>query len=248
MSGLDWLTARPVAHRGLHDAEKGIIENTATAFEAAIAGRYGIECDLQVTADDEAMVYHDDTLGRLTEGSGRLAAMNAADLKRLAFRATSDRMLTLGELCSLVAERATLVIELKSHFDGDRRLVCRAAEVLAGYRGPAAVMSFDPAQVAAMREIAPRLVRGMVAESRYLDHDWSELPAATRRAMSYFGHVLGTRPQFIAYSVKDLPATVPGLARRLFGLPLLTWTVRTDADRQKAQRFADQMIFEGFRP
>lgn len=248
MSGLDWLIARPVAHRGLHDAQKGIIENTATAFEGAIAGRYGIECDVQVTADGEALVYHDDELGRLTEGSGRLASMNAAELKRVAFKATSDRMLTLGELCSLVGGRATLVIELKSHFDGDLRLVRRAAEVLAGYGGPVAVMSFDPAQVAAVRELAPELVRGMVAESRYLDHDWDQLSAATKRVMAYFQHVLRTRPQFIAYSVKDLPAAIPSLARKLFGLPLLTWTVRTDADRQKAQRYADQMIFEGFRP
>ncbi len=248
MSGLDWLIARPVAHRGLHDAQKGIIENTATAFDAAIAARYGIECDVQVTADGEALVYHDDALGRLTEGSGLLTSMKSADLRHVAFKATNDRMITLGELCDLVGGRATLVVELKSHFDGDLRLVRRAAEVLAGYSGPVAVMSFDPAQVAAVREIAPKLARGMVAESRYLDHDWDQLSAATKRVMAYFEHVLRTRPQFIAYSVKDLPAAIPSLARRLFGLPLLTWTVRTDADRQKAQRFADQMIFEGFRP
>ena len=130
MSGLDWLIARPVAHRGLHDAAAGIIENTPSAFAAAVAGNYAIECDLQITADGEAMVHHDDALGRLTEGSGRLDAMTAADLKRVPFRATADRMITLGELCDLVAGRAPLVIELKSRFDGDQRLVARAAEVL----------------------------------------------------------------------------------------------------------------------
>ena len=85
MSGLDWLIARPVAHRGLHDARSGVIENTPSAFAAAVAGNYAIECDLQITADGEAMVHHDDTLGRLTEGSGRLDAMTAAALKRVAF-------------------------------------------------------------------------------------------------------------------------------------------------------------------
>jgi glycerophosphoryl diester phosphodiesterase len=79
-SGLDWLIARPVAHRGLHDAAAGVIENTPTAFAAAVAGNYAIECDLQLSADGEAMVFHDDTLERLTEGSGRLAAMPAAEL------------------------------------------------------------------------------------------------------------------------------------------------------------------------
>ena len=121
--GLDWLIARPVAHRGLHDAQKGVIENTPSAFAAAIAGGYGIECDLQISADGEAMVHHDDALGRLTDGNGRLDAMTAAELKRVPFKATADRMITLGELCDLVAGRAPLVIELKSRFDGDRRLV-----------------------------------------------------------------------------------------------------------------------------
>ena len=102
---------------------KGIIENTPSAFAAAIAGDYGIECDVQISADGEAMVYHDETLDRLTDGDGRLDAMTAAELKRVPFKATADRMITLGELCDLVAGRATLVVELKSRFDGDRRLV-----------------------------------------------------------------------------------------------------------------------------
>jgi glycerophosphoryl diester phosphodiesterase len=248
MSDLDWLIARPVAHRGLHDAQKSIIENTPSAFTAAIAGHYGIECDLQITADGEAMVHHDEALGRLTDGNARLDAMTSADLKRVPFKATVDRMITLGELCDLVAGRATLMIELKSRFDGDRRLVARTADVLAGYRGRAAVMSFDPAQIAALRALAPERTRGMVAERRYRHHEWDRLPAATKRAMSYFQHALATWPQFIAYSVADLPATIPTLARRLFGLPLLTWTVRSADDRRKAERYADQMIFEGFRP
>jgi glycerophosphoryl diester phosphodiesterase len=194
------------------------------------------------------MVHHDEALGRLTDGHARLDAMTAADLTRIAFKATADRMITLGELCDLVAGRATLVIELKSRFDGDSRLVARAAEVLAGYAGPAAVMSFDPAQIAALRELAPGRRRGMVAERRYRHREWDQLPAASRRAMTYFQHARRTSPQFIAYSVADLPAAIPALARKLFGLPLLTWTVRSADDRRKAERYADQMIFEGFRP
>lgn len=247
-TSLDWLIARPVAHRGLHDAQKGVIENTPSAFAAAIEQQYGIECDLQITADGEAMVHHDDALGRLTDGSARLDQLTTADLKRAAFKATADHMITLGELCDLVAGRVTLVIELKSRFDGDRRLVARAADVLSGYRGPAALMSFDPDQIAALRAIAPALPRGMVAERHYRHHEWDRLPRATKRSLAYFGHAPRTRPQFIAYAVNDLPSAIPMLARRLFGLPLLTWTVRTAADRERAARYADQMIFEGFRP
>src|SRR5436190_20801836 len=151
MRDLKWLTARPVAHRGLHDGVSAI-ENTASAFRAAIDGNFAIETDVQITADGEAMVHHDFALGRLTLGSRLLAAMTAAGLKEVPFRATADRMMTLGELCDFVAGRTPLVIELKCRFDGDRRLVARAAEVLQSYPGPAALMSFDPASIAALRE------------------------------------------------------------------------------------------------
>jgi glycerophosphoryl diester phosphodiesterase len=244
----EWLIARPVAHRGLHDAAAGIVENTPSAFAAAIAGGYAIECDIQISADGEAMVFHDQTLERLTEGSGRLDTMPAAELKRVAFRGTTDRMITLRELCDLVADRTGLLVEIKSRFDGDLRLVTRAADVLAGYAGRVALMSFDPAPIAALRTLAPHLPRGIVAERRYTHAEWSPLPARTKRALAYFQHALRSRPQFIAYSVKDLPSTIPRLARTMLRLPLLTWTVRTDVDRERAARYADQMIFEGFRP
>ena len=248
MRGLEWLTARPIAHRGLHDAAKGIVENTASAFNAAIAGNYAIECDLQVTADGEAMVHHDGALGRLTEGSGRLDAMSAANLRQVRHKATADSMLTLGELCDLVSSRVALVIELKSRFDGDIRLVRRAAAVLAGYAGPAALMSFDPAQIAVLRRIAPKLPRGIVAESRGHKKNQSPLMSRASSALAYCRHGLAARPQFLAYAVSDLPATIPFVAQTLLCLPLLTWTVRTGEDRKRAARWADQMIFEGFRP
>lgn len=247
MPRLDWLTARPIAHRGLHNAAHGVIENTRSAFEAAIAGTYGIECDVQVSADGEAMVHHDDALGRLTEGNAPLASLDAAALKQVSFKATPDRMLTLTELCDLVGGRVPLVIEIKSRFDGDQRLTRRVAEVLGRYKGPAAAMSFDPAPVAALREIAPALTRGIVAERHYDHPEWDALPAATKRNLAYLLHAPQTRPHFIAYSVKDLPAAPPLIARHVFGRPLLTWTVRSAEDRAKAVRYADQMIFEGFR-
>jgi glycerophosphoryl diester phosphodiesterase len=248
MANLDWLIARPVAHRGLHDAAAGIIENTPSAFAAAIAANYAIECDLQISADGEAMVYHDDELGRLTDGRGALATITAAELKRVSFYGCTDRMITADELLELVNRRVTLVVELKSRFEGDSRLVERVAKVFERHSGPVSLMSFDPAQVAALRALAPSLTRGLVAERTYRDHERNELTAATKRAMSYFTHAARTRPQFLAYGVKDLPAALPFLAKRLFGLPVLTWTVRTEDDRRRAARYADQMIFEGFRP
>jgi glycerophosphoryl diester phosphodiesterase len=247
MPGLDWLTARPIAHRGLHDAARGVIENTASAVAAAIAADYGIEVDVQVSADGEAMVHHDEALGRLTDGAGQLAALTAADLKRVPFKATTDRMMDLGDLLDLVAGRATLVIEIKSRFDGERRLAARVCDVLRRYGGPVAVMSFDPDQVLALREIAPALPRGIVAQQRYDRLEWSQLTPAARWRMAHLLHAYQTRPHFLAYAVRDLPALAPLIARHVFGIRLLTWTVRTEADRRRA-RWADQIIFEGLRP
>ncbi len=246
-SALSWLTARPIAHRGLHDAAQGIIENTASAVSAAIAGGYGIEPDLQISADGEAMVHHDDALGRLTDGSGELCRMSEAALKQVPFRATADRMMTLGDLTDLVAGRVPLVIELKSRFDGDLRLAERAAKVLAGYRGRAAVMSFDPTPIAALRRIAPRLVRGIVARRRYEPPRWKHLSARQRIALPFLLHGCKSRPAFLAYQVDDLATRPPRIARRFFGLPLLAWTVRTAEQRAMAARLADQVIFEGYR-
>src|SRR4030088_1137680 len=115
MRAPDWLTARPVGHRGLHDRTRGIIENTPGAAAAAIGANFAIECDIQLTADGEAMVHHDDALGRLTEGSGALLGKTSAELKQMVFKDTAEKMMSLGDLCALVAGRGPLIIEVKSH-------------------------------------------------------------------------------------------------------------------------------------
>ena len=246
---LGWLVARPIAHRGLHDATSGLIENTTGAVRAAIAGGYGIEVDLQISSDGEAMVHHDAVLGRLTEGEDRLDRLSAAALRRVAFRDSDERMMTLGELCDLVAGRVTMLLELKSRFDGDERLPARVAAVLAGYAGPTAPMSLDPAQLAWLRQKAPRLPRGLVA-AKYRPHPyWDQMPAWLRYGMgSLLPAALTSRPHFVAYAIDNLPAFAPWFARHALRLPLLTWVVRTEAERQRAARSVDQIIFEGFRP
>ena len=243
-----WLTARPIAHRGLHDRARGIIENMPSAIDAAVAGNFAIEVDLQPTADHEAMVHHDYELGRLTEGSGDLLSLTAAELKQVAFKQTQERMMTLGDLCARVAGRVPLVLEVKSRFDGSRTLVKRMAEVLASYRGPVAAMSFDPDQVMALRELVPNLTRGIVAERHYTEGEWSRLPAEKTREMTALRHAFRTRPHFVSYRVDDLPALAPWIARNIFGCALITWTVRTPAQRARTARYADQMTFEGFIP
>jgi glycerophosphoryl diester phosphodiesterase len=109
-------------------------------------------------------------------------------------------------------------------------------------------MSFDPDQVLALREKMPALPRGIVAERSYDKADWPEATPAQRRGMLHLRHAFRTRPHFVAYWVNELPAAAPWIARNIFGLPLLTWTVRTPEQRERAARYADQMIFEGFFP
>jgi glycerophosphoryl diester phosphodiesterase len=248
MRAPDWLTARPVAHRGLHDRAQGIIENMPAAVSAAVAANFSIEVDLQLTADGEAMVHHDDALGRLTEGFGPLKDKTAAELKQVVFKDTAERMMSLGDLCALVAGRVPLVIEVKSQFDGDRKLVARMADVLASYSGPVVGQSFDPDQLMALRERMPNLPRGIIAERRYDDDEWAKLTPAQRADMVDLRHGFRTKPQFVAYWVNELPSLAPWIARNVFGCPLLTWTVRTPEQRERAARYADQIIFEGFVP
>ena len=94
----DWLVERPIAHRGLHDRTKGIIENTESAFAAALQHNYAIECDLQLTADGEAIVFHDDEVDRLSGATGKVIEFTAKKLRSLALKSTTDRMQTLSEL------------------------------------------------------------------------------------------------------------------------------------------------------
>lgn len=256
MRGLDWLTARPIAHRGLHDLAAGIVENTASAVTAAVSSNYAIEVDLQITADGEAVVHHDDRLGRLTEGQARIDSLTTAELKRVRFHSTTDRMMTLTDLLELVGGRVGLFLELKSRFDGDRRLAARVAAVLAHYSGPIAAMSFDPVQMIVLRDLLPGLPRGIVAEgrSRALRPRGSVNAGCAEPAMHTPGRLglalaaLSSRPHFLAYNVRDLPAALPLMARSLLGMPVLAWTVRTREQHDCVRRWANQIIFEGFRP
>jgi glycerophosphoryl diester phosphodiesterase len=250
MSDLRWLTAKPIAHRGLHDSAAGgaIVENTMEAAEAASAAGYGIECDVQLTGDGEVVVFHDDILDRLTTTKGALRDMSLSALREVKFKHCTSRIPTLQEFLTCVSSRVPVVVELKSRWDGSTELAEKTARIAAGYRGPLALMSFDPWLVRALRLIAPNLTRGIVAERYYDDPDWAALSPRQKFGLGNLMHISQTRPHFIAYWIRDLPAFAPLFARNVLGMPLLTWTIRTNDERARARRWADQMIFEGFRP
>ena len=243
-----WLTARPIAHRGLHDRAAGIPENTLAAARAAIAGGYAIECDVQLSADGEAMVFHDDALGRLTGTTDPIGTRTASDLAGLAIAGTSERIPTLAHFLSMIGGRVPIVIEVKSRFSGDLRLTRRVVEVISAYDGPAAVKSFDPAVVAALAELAPAIPRGMVGESHQHDASYASLSPSLRHSLANLLHLGETRPDFLSWRVDDLPCAATFLCRHLVGMPLMTWTVRNEDQRALAAAHADQMVFEGFHP
>jgi glycerophosphoryl diester phosphodiesterase len=244
MRDLSWLTARPIAHRGLHTASRGIIENTASAFAAAIKGNYAIECDLQLTADGEAVVYHDETLDRLSEGTGLLIERTAAQIRAIPFKASHDKSQTLSELLEQVAGAVPLVIELKSHWNGNLTLAARALKVLENYHGPYALMSFDPDLVQALAELSPNTVGGITAD-RATDPYYDALPLSRRQELQSLSHMPRTRPHFASFYFRDLPYE-PIQKFRAAGHPVITWTIRTPEEAIEAMRHSDQITFEGF--
>jgi len=249
MAAQAWLTARPIAHRGLHDAAGGVIENSLAAAEAAIAGDFAIECDVQLSADDDAMVFHDFALDRLTEQAGRVDGRSAADLAGIALKGSADHIPSLTAFLDAIDGRTPLVIEIKSRFDGDLRLARRTAEIVAARPGrPIVLKSFDPEIVAALRTLAPGIARGIVAMNAYDYADYEHLSADRKHALANLLHFPESRPDFISWKVADLPSAAPFLCRAALGLPLMSWTVRTPEDRARAAEHADQMVFEGFRP
>ena len=247
MAELYWLK-RPIAHRGLHDAAKGIIENSASAVSAAMGKGLGVEVDLQCAAGHMPIVFHDATLDRLTDERGAVAARTAEALSAIPLRNSPDCILSLPALLSLVDGHVPLLLEVKSTWTRDGKFETNIAAMLAPYKGPVAVMSFDPYALASFRETAPRLPRGLVAERFDNPRDWPQLTFRQRLAMRHLLTAAIAWPHFIAYDIKALPALAPLIARTLVGLPLLTWTVRTEEERARALRYADAMIFEGIKP
>jgi glycerophosphoryl diester phosphodiesterase len=247
MAELYWLK-RPIAHRGLHDAASGVIENSAAAVTAALGHGYAIEVDLQCAAGRMPVVFHDATLDRLTGETGAVADREVEALRAIPLRGTTNRILSLPDLLALVGGYVPLVLEVKSTWTRDGEFEANIAGQLASYDGPIAVMSFDPYSVAAFREVAPALPRGLIGCRFAAADHWADLSHSQRFAMRHLLTSAFARPHFIAYDIGALPAVAPLIAKYMFGLPLLTWTVRTEADRARALRYADAMIFEGIEP
>lgn len=246
MSVPGWLTRIPIAHRGLHDHEHNIVENSITAFERAISKGFTIETDLQCTGDNEPVVFHDPVLGRLLDAEGSLRDLTVKEFKALSYKDSGDPMLDLQGFLDLVAGQVPLLIEIKSLGDFNPAFAGRVIEIMRTYQGKFALMSFDPRMVGAVREELPDCVRGLVSAG-FDSSDWPGLDAFTRFKLRHLYYAWHTRPHFIAYSINALPALAP-LIMKAIGKPLLAWTVNTPERLAKARHLADNIIFENIAP
>lgn len=228
------LIRTPYAHRGLHGG--GRVENSRAAFEAAIAAGHGIELDVQASADGEAIVFHDYELERLTGAAGAVAARTAAQLGTIALTGTDERLCSLADTLRFVAGRVPVLVEVKSRDRHVRRLCLAVYRALEGYRGPVGVMSFNPLVGGWFARNAPRIARGLVVTE--------EGKRRLRGTIERHFFLWRSKPDFLAYDIRDLPSRFAAAQRRR-GLPVLTWTVRTPEQQAVAADQADQPIYEG---
>jgi glycerophosphoryl diester phosphodiesterase len=240
--------AAPIAHRALHDAASGIPENSRAAVQRAVRAGFGIEIDVQLSADGRAIVFHDETLDRLTHSTGEVRARTVRELSDLVLRRSEEHIPTLQDILALVAGQVPLLIEIKDQSGGlceaDDALERAVSADLSGYTGPVAVMSFNPHVVDAMRRIAPQVARGLVT-CGFIPSKWPRLTpetCASLRSIASFGRV-GAR--FISHDWTDLGS--PRVAElKAQGIPILCWTVTSPQIEAEARRVADNITFEGY--
>lgn len=238
----------PLAHRALHDRSQRRPENSRAAVAAAIAAGYGIEIDVQLSADGQAMVFHDEDLGRLTAEAGPVAARSATALARIPLLDGDETIPTLPQILALVAGRAPLLIEIKDQTGRmsptDGRLEDATIAALAGYDGPVALMSFNPHAVATCARLAPALPRGLTT-SAYDPAAWAPLPAATCDRLRGIPDAARTGASFLSHEAADLARPrVADLAAQ--GLHILCWTIRSPDQETAARRIAQNITFEGY--
>ncbi|WP_299151582.1 glycerophosphodiester phosphodiesterase family protein [uncultured Tateyamaria sp.] len=247
-SPADFLSA-PLAHRALHDVTEGRPENSRAAIRAAISHGYGIEIDVQLSADDQAMVFHDYALERLADGSGPVRAVAANALSQVSLLGGAEGIPKLDEVLQIIAGQVPLLIEIKDQ-DGAMGpdigpLEAATAKAITSYQGPIAVMSFNPHAVARMAELCPHIPRGLVTSS-YDPDNWP-LPVATcehLRKIPDFDRVGAT---FISHEAADLKR--PRVAElKTCGANVLCWTIRSAQQEVEARQVAQNVTFEGYLP
>ena len=218
-----------IAHRGLHDRARGVPENSLPAFECAVAGGYAIELDIHLTKDGQAVVFHDDTLMRMTGKSGNIQDRTYAELQTLALDGTNCRIPLFRDVLLCVNGRVPLLVAF--------------IRLIRDYPGPYIVESFNPLTIWWLRRHAPQIIRGQLA---CMEYDGIR-PGLRTFILSRMLFNCLARPHFISYRLSDITERLSKKCRRQ-RIPLLCWTVRQKDEFDKARRLCDGAIFEQIRP
>lgn len=233
------------AHRGLW-SYGGPPENSDAAFQAACRAGYGIELDVQISADGEAMVFHDLLLERMCGVEGRLSDHTAADLTKMRLADTDETIPTLAEVLTLIGHRAMVLIEVKTGAGEVGALEKRVSEVLLDHNGPTAVIGFNPYSHAWFAQHHPQILRGLNSYA-HNDAGAQKLAPEQRRAFAALEHVELAKPDFLALGLDMLPSARADVLRAK-GMPVVAWTARSPADWDRVKAHCDNVIFEGFSP
>ena len=233
----------PVAHRGFWSPD-GPPENSLGAFQAACVAGYGIELDVQLSADGEAMVFHDEDLARMTGASGAIGDRTTADLAELRLAGSDEPIPTLLETLALVGRRAMVHVELKTPYGRVGPLEQRVHEILVDHNGPVCVIGFNPYSHAWFAERFPGVLRGLDSYSYQRAPHMTE---TQRQSFADLEHVSIARPHFLALGLDMLPSR-KAAAFREQGMPVLAWTVRRPEQWEAVKDGCDNLIFEGFAP
>ena len=237
----------PIAHRALHDAAKGVYENCRSAIIAAIEHGYAIEIDLQLSADGRAMVFHDDTLDRLTDKHGDVSDYTAAELTQIKVGSGQDVIEPLEDVLRLVDGRVPLLIELKDQSrqlsQTDGRLEQATIDALSLYEGAVAVMSFNPHMIATMAKLSPDLPLGLTTGS-FMDPTWG-IDAERIEHLSQIADFDPTRYSFVSHFALELAAPCIQMLKDQ-GTAIFTWTIRSPEAEAVARQTVDNITFEGY--
>jgi glycerophosphoryl diester phosphodiesterase len=245
---------KALAHRGLHDAARGIIENAASAFDAAMAKGYGIELDVQLSSDGHAVVFHDDTLDRVTATCGPVRNKTLNELQNISLKSSSDKINSLAEILARVAGRVPLLIELKDQSgtlgnapnEHDLALVKAVVRDLERYEGEAAVMSFNPTIVQLLAAHLPNRAVGWTT-CDFTPEEWPDVPNDWLAQLAPLTQFDKIGASFTSHDVNDLASSaVQALKTR--GIPILCWTVKSPEQAEFARATACSITFEGYLP
>lgn len=229
-----FLLKTPIAHRGFHNEK--IPENSPAAFKAAMEKNYAIETDIRITRDKKVIVFHDDSLERMCNISGRVIEKDLSEIQKLNLKNSGEKIITLSEFLKLIDGKVPLLIEIKN--DGKVGVLeSLAIEELKTYKGEFAVQAFNPFVLKYFKINAPEILRGIL--SCYFKGE--KLAFYKKFLLKRMRFNKSSEPDFISYAIENLPNRY---VEKYKNLPLIAWTIRTKEGLAKAKALQANIIFE----